>query len=86
MIKKSFDNIKYGSYPQNTDFDDLRIDYKQRLFKYLAIDCLTDNKVERFKVILIKILLDKIIYKSNPQNASFDDLPFDGDESFIGRR
>ena len=32
MIKQSFENIKYGSYPQNADFDELHIEYKQRLF------------------------------------------------------
>ena len=25
-----YENIKYGSYPQNADFDDLPIEYEQR--------------------------------------------------------
>ena len=28
-MKRSFDNIKYGSYPQNDDFDNLPIEYKK---------------------------------------------------------
>ena len=31
-IKRLFENINYGSYPQNYYFDDLPIGYKQRLF------------------------------------------------------
>ena len=38
------------------------------------------------KVSLIKLLLDKIIYESNPQNADFDDLHLDGNGRLITRR
>ena len=30
--ERFFQNMKYGSYPSNADFDDLPIEYKQRLF------------------------------------------------------
>ena len=30
-------------------------------------------------------LFDNILYKSNPLNTNFDDLPFDGDERLISR-
>ena len=56
-IKWLFDYINYGNYPQNNDFGDLPIEYKQRLLTLKIIDCLTDNKVERLKVNLIKWLL-----------------------------
>ena len=80
-----FDNIISGSYPQNDDFDDLTIENKQRLFTERPIYCLTDNNVEMLKVSLIKRWLDNIRHKSNPQNADFDDLPFDGNERLIVR-
>ena len=38
------------------------------------------------KFFTINQLLDNRIYKSNPQNADFDKLPFDGDKSFIARK
>ena len=38
------------------------------------------------KISSIELQLDNRIYKSNPQNAYFDDLPFDGDEKLISRR
>ena len=50
-VKHSFDNIKYRSYPRNADFEDLKIESKQRFFTLLTIYCLTNNKVERLKVI-----------------------------------
>ena len=31
-FKLLFENIKYGCYPQNDDFEDLPNEYKQRLF------------------------------------------------------
>ena len=31
-IKRYFENIKYGIYPQNPDVEDLPIEYKQRWF------------------------------------------------------
>ena len=45
-----FDNINYHTYPWNADFDDLPIEYEQKLFKKLPIDHLTANIVERLKV------------------------------------
>ena len=47
------------------------------LFIKLPIDRLTHNSIEMLKVSLIKLLLDNRRYKSNPQNANSDDLPFD---------
>ena len=44
-MERSFESIKYGSYPQNSEFDDLRIDYEQRFFTKRQIDCLTYNIV-----------------------------------------
>ena len=44
---------------------------------------LTNNIVEGLKVGSIEQSFDNIIYESNPINANFDDLPFDGDEIFI---
>ena len=49
------------------------------LFTKQPIDSLTNNIVERLKVILIKLSFDNIIYENNPRNDDFDDLPFDGD-------
>ena len=86
MIGQSFDNIKYVSYPKNTDFNDLPIGYKQRLFIEWAIDHLTDNITERLKVSSIVRSLVNRRYKSNLQNDNFDDLPFDVDERLISRR
>ena len=59
------------------------MEYKQRFLSERPIYCLTNNKVERLKVCLIKQSLDNRIYDSNPRNADFDDLSFDGDESLI---
>ena len=56
------------------------------LFTKRPIDSLTDNIVEGLKVLFIRRLLDNRIYKSNPQNANFYYLPFDGNESLIARR
>ena len=78
-----FENIKYDSYPQNYDSDDLPIEYKQRLFVEKPICHLTDNKVEKLNISSIKLSLDNRRYKSNPQNYDYDDLPFDVDEKFI---
>ena len=36
-IEQSFDNILYDSYPLNDYFDDLPIEYKQRLFTKWSI-------------------------------------------------
>ena len=36
-----------------------------------------------FQVSSTKKSFDNIIYKSNPQNANFDYLPFDGDNFLI---
>ena len=55
------------------------------LFTQQKIYCLTYNKVEMLKVSSIKWLLDNRRYESNPRNANFDDLPFDGDEILITR-
>ena len=85
MIERLFENILYGSYPQNYDFDDLNIEYEQRIFKKIQIDSLTNNKVERLKFSLIKRSSDNRIYKSNPQNSVLNYLPFDDDESLIAR-
>ena len=55
-------------------------------FVEVPIYIVTNNIVERLKVSSIKISLDKRLYESNPQNANFDDFPFDGDERLIGRK
>ena len=47
--------MKYGSYPQNADFDDSLIEYEQ-----WPIDCLTNNIVETLKVSLIERSSDNI--------------------------
>ena len=54
MIEQSFENINYGSYHQNADFDNLTIEYKQRLLTKLPIYNLTHNGVETLKVSPIK--------------------------------
>ena len=82
-IEQYFDNIKYGSYPQNSDCDDLPIEYEQGFFTKRPIDCFANNIVERLKAIFIERSFDNRIYKSNPQNVKFDDLPFDCDERLI---
>ena len=86
MIKRSFGNIKYGSYPRNVDSDDLTIEYEQMLFTKWTIDRLTDNIVENFNVSSIKQSFDNRIYESNTQNAYLYDLPFGGDERLITRK
>ena len=85
MIENVNENLKYGSYPQNVDFNDLPIECKQRFFTKRPIDCLNNNNLERLKVRYIEKWLDNIIYKSNPQNSFFDDLTFDGDEMLLAR-
>ena len=67
MIKQLFENIKYESYPINDSYDDLPIEYKQRLFTKWPIYRLTDNIIERLRVISIKRLFDNRKYRSNPQ-------------------
>ena len=62
------------------------LDMNKGCFTKPPIDHLTDNSVERLKVSSAKRLLYNIIYKSNPRNANFDYLPFDGDERLIARR
>ena len=64
----------------------LTVEYKKMLFTKQPIDSLTDNSVERLKVNLTKQSLDNRIYKSNPQNSNFGDLPFDSDERWIDRQ
>ena len=46
LIKKSLENINYGSYYQNTYFDDLPIKYEQRLFTKQLIDFSIGNMRE----------------------------------------
>ena len=77
------ENKKYGSYPQTSDFNNLPIEYKQRLFTKRPIYILTDNSVESLKVSSIELLLDNRRYKSNNGSAHFDDLPFDGDKRLL---
>ena len=79
MIERIFENIKYGSYLQNSDFNDLFIKYKQIVLTRQPIDSLTYNSEERLKVDPIERPLDNIRYKSNPWYANFDYLSFDGD-------
>ena len=55
-------------------------------FTKRSIIVLTNNIVERLKISSMEVLFDKWIYKSNPINANFDYLPFDGDEIIITRR
>ena len=50
------------------------------------MDCFTTDIVERLKFSSIEKYFDNIIYESNYQNAKFDDLTFDGDESLITRQ
>ena len=76
----------YGSYLLNVDFNDLPIEYKQRLFTKQPIDRLTNDIVEKLKVSSIRRSFHNIIYESNPQNSDFYYLPFDGDERSITRR
>ena len=78
-----FENIKYGSYPQNAGFYELFIEFEKILFTKLQIDCLTDDKLEKLKVISKEQSVDNIIYESNPQNDDFDDLSFHGDKRVI---
>ena len=47
MTKQWFENMKYGSYPQNADFDDLPIEYEQFFFTKRPIDNLTNNIVKK---------------------------------------
>ena len=86
MIEQSFEKIKCGIYPQNADFGDLPIGYKQILFVERPMYRLTNNNVERLNVSSIKRLVDNRRYKINHRNANFGDLPFDGDEMLIARR
>ena len=45
-IKRSFDNLKCGSNPQNADFGDLPFDYDQRLITRRLLYCINDNIIE----------------------------------------
>ena len=45
-MKRSFDNLKCGSNPRNTDFDDLPLDYDQRLITKRPIYHKNDNIVQ----------------------------------------
>ena len=90
IIKGWFDwtilwEYKLWLLSSNSDFDDLLIEYKQSLFTKLPIGSLTNNIVEWLKVSSIEWSLDNRIYKSNPLNDNFDDLPFDDDERLIAR-
>ena len=49
------------------------------------MDRLPDIIIEMLRVSSIEWSLDNRIYKSNPQNINFNDLAFNGDESFIAR-
>ena len=86
MIKLSFEKIKYGIYPQNADFDDLPIEYEQRLFTKRPMDSLTNNIVEMLNFSLTKKLFDNWMYEGNSQNANFYYLPIYGDERLIIRQ
>ena len=68
--------MKYGSYPQNADFDDLPIEYEQFFFTKRPIDNLTNNIVKRLRISSTGLSLDNRIYESNHQNANFDKLTF----------
>ena len=86
MIEQFFENTKYYSYPQNSDFNDFPIEYQYRLFSGQTIYHLADNEVEILEVGPIMRSLDKIRYKFNPWYSDFNYLPFDGDERLIARR
>ena len=83
LTEQSFENIKYGSYPKNYDFNNLSIEYKK--LKKTPIDCLNGYSVEGLKVSSVKRSLDNRINEINPQNYDFVDLPFDGDEKLLAR-
>ena len=53
------------------------------MFTEVPIDRSNNNIVESLNVSSIERLLDNRIYKSNPRNADFGYLPFDGDENLI---
>ena len=53
-VKQSFENIKYGSYPQNADIDYLIFESEQRFFTKRPIDCLINNIEEILKISTIK--------------------------------
>ena len=72
MIELSFDDIKYGSCPQNYGLGDLPIEYELRLFPKLPIDFLTSNIIERLKVGSVEQSFYNKIYEINPQNNDFD--------------
>ena len=86
LIKRSFDNIEYVSYPKISYFGDLPIEYEQRLFTKQPIDFLSDSIIERLKVSLIEQYFDNRIYASTPWNAYFGYLPFDGGNILITRQ
>ena len=50
------------SNPQDSDFNDLPIEHEQRFFTKQPMYCLTNIIIERLKVSMIKLLLDKGIY------------------------
>ena len=56
MLFWSNNCLRTGSYPQNSDFDDLFIEYKQIFFTELPTYNLNDNIVQRLKVSSIKKL------------------------------
>ena len=56
------------------------------MFQKQPIDCLTNNIVERLKVISIERSFYNEIYESNPWCSDLGDFPFDGDETLIARQ
>ena len=86
MNEQSFGKKKYGKYPRNEYLGDLPIEYEQRVFTKLPIDCSTENTVEMLKVSSIKISFDNWMYVSNHRNANYNDLTFDVYQVLITRR
>ena len=76
MIEWSFENWKYGGYPQFAVFGDLPIINEQMLFTKLPVDRWNNNILKRLKVSSIKLSFDNGIYVSNTRNAYFNNLPF----------
>ena len=52
------ENQKYRSYPRNADYNDLPIEYEQRLFVKQPIDFLTGDILEKQKISSMKIQFD----------------------------
>ena len=75
--------MKYGSYPRNTDFNDLPIEYEQFFLTKQTIDRFADNIEKFLNVRSIERQFDNRIYESNPQNDDFNNIPFDGSKRYI---